>query len=64
MGSCCFVLLVFKQVRARGFQVQKTGVRNAPLLAEFGDCLPRYLKKLRGTHVASKGLDDFFNIDR
>lgn len=64
MGSCCFVLLVFKQVGARGFQVQKAGIRDAALLAEFGYCLPRYLKELRCGDVAPKGLDNFVHVDR
>lgn len=62
--SCCLVLPRFKQVRASGFQVQQAGIRDAPLLAEFGDCLPRYLEELRRGDVAPKGLDNFVHVDR
>lgn len=62
--SCCLVLPRFEQVWASGFQVQQAGIRDATLLAEFGDCLPRYLKKLRGGDVAPKGLDNFVHVDR
>lgn len=64
IDSCCLFLLFVKQVRAGCFQVKQSRIRDAALLAEFGDCLPRYLEELRGGDVAPKGLDNFFYIDR